>query len=349
MSPRTDINIDIITETLRDHFLISPNDLHRAEGEYHGLTLHERGMLAALLTLPRHHQTSRAGIEALAPELGRDKISSILRALREKRFVYTKRSNTGGGKFTWVWRVYLRRQAPDFDPFATPALTPAPTIDGVLVTGEHVGGSDVRKQDVSAGHTIDVSSGPQNTSLKEEVPTPEVPKTPPTPTTTEPAPTPPDQTASGGDDSTTLDEAITAAIHHQPTWRRVAVAAAIRQAIGDGLPAEVAYRTIVDLAEGTRYGPTHAGPQRIVSRGPWWTIGSVFVPAPRATGDRCAKHRGQPAGSCACCASESLGRDEPAANTIRAAVPAPDGALTILAELGLRSIHTTPRRTGVRA
>jgi hypothetical protein len=346
MSPRTDINIHITTETLRDHFLISPNELHRGEGEYQGLTLHERGMLAALLTLPATHRTSRAGIEALAPELGRDKISSILRGLREKRFVYTRRFNVGGGKFTWQWRVYLRRQAPGFDPFAIPTITDVPTIDGVLVDGP-----DVRKQAISPGHTIDASSGPQETSLKEEVPTVlEVPKEPPHPRPVGSEPAPPAPTASGGEDPTNLDEAITAALRHQPTWRRVAVAAAVRQAIGDGLPPDVAYRTIVDIAEGTRYGPTHAGPQRIVSRGPWWSSGAVFIPAAApAMGDRCPTHQGQPARSCACCASESLGRDEPAAVTIPPAAPAPDDARALLAKLGLRSIHHSPQQAGVRA
>ena len=36
----TDIEIGISVESLSDHFLMSPNALHRGEGEYAGLTLH---------------------------------------------------------------------------------------------------------------------------------------------------------------------------------------------------------------------------------------------------------------------------------------------------------------------
>jgi hypothetical protein len=271
--PKTDIEIGIIVESLSDHFLVSPNDLHRGTNGYAGLTLLERGMLSALLTLRpgngKRWTASRADINAIAPELGRDKISSVLRGLREKHYLYTRRVNAGYGRLRWEWRVYMTAQAPDFDPFP-PAGT---TIDGTTIDGEAVTVDEQRKVNVSAGHTIDGSSGTSTTSLK-EVPTQEVPKkNSPLP----PAPPAPAITAgpeTGGEENQINEKtAINGAIAHQPTWRPVAVRAALRQAIANGLPAPVAYRTIVDLARGDTYGPTTAGPQRIIAHGPWWTPG----------------------------------------------------------------------------
>ena len=300
---RSDININIVVETLKDHFLISPNELHRAEGDYTGMTMLERGYLAALLSLPAEFQTSRSAIDGLAPELGRDKISQVLRGLREKRFLYIKRFNTGRGKFTWQWRVYMRRRPIDFDPWQE-----TPTIDGSAVNGHHM-----RQQAISAGRTIDGESVTDTTSTKEEVPGVEVPEEPPYPPLPETSGPSPRKTATGGDPhqgNNPIDDAADAALRHQPGWKRASVVAAIRQAINGGLPDGVAYRTIVDLAEGTRYGPTTTGPQRLCARGPWWTPGAVFVPGAEAgTTEACAKHPGQPAASCSCCTGETLGHD----------------------------------------
>jgi len=304
----SDIEIGISVESLADHFLISPNALHRGEGEYATLTLHERGMLSALLTLrPGNGQqwsTSRSGVNDLAPELGRDKISSILKGLSDKRYLYKRRVNMGAGRFRWEWRVFMKARPEGYDPFTNDI----PTIDGTTVDGEYVNGRDVLEHGVSAGRTIDGSIGPNQPSLKE------VPllrstkkKNPPTPHTTAPAivagPT------NMGEEEETNDEttAITAAIRHQPTWRPVAVRAAVRQAIAEGLPDPVAYRVIVDLAKGDTYGPTTAGPQRIIARGPWWISGAVFVPAPtKDIKNDCERHTGQPSHNCACCAGERI-------------------------------------------
>lgn len=320
----SDIEIGIITESLTDHFLISPNALHRGEGEYALLTLHERGMLAALLTLRPgtglQWNTSRAGINDLAPELGRDKISSILKGLRGKRYLYTRRVNVGHGRFRWEWRVFMAARPEGFDPFTIDV----PTIDGTTIDGGDVNGDQQRKDNVSAGHTIDGSLGTSQPSLQEgsssrstSRSTPSLPPVPPEPTIEA-------NPATGGEETDPETKAITDAIGHQPTWRPVAVRSALRQAIEEGLPVDVAHRVIVDLAKGDTYGPTTAGPQRIIARGPWWIPGAVFVPAlPKGTSTECERHPGQIAGSCSCCEGERLGAtpNEPATTTSRTTPP----------------------------
>ena len=306
----SDIEIGITVESLADHFLISPNALHRGEDEYSTLTLHERGMLAALLTFrpgtSRQWNTSRSGINDLAPELGRDKISSILKGLRNKRYLYTRRVNMGHGRFRWEWRVFMKARPTGFDPFAGET----PTIDGTTIDGKHVNGDDQQEDNVSAGRTIDGCSVPDQPSLK-EVPSPRsTKKNPPLPSAP-PAPTVVPDPEPGGEETTDEETtAITTAIRHQPTWRPATIRAAIRQAISEGLPAQVAYQVIVELAEGTTYGPTTAGPQRIIARGPWWQPGEVFVPAKRIAA-ACPKHPSEPAHNCACCAGERIAAATP--------------------------------------
>jgi hypothetical protein len=341
----SDIEIGISVESLADHFLISPNALHRGEGEYAVLTLHERGMLSAMLTLRpsngKRWNTSRSGINALAPELGRDKISAILKGLRDKRYLYTRRVNLGAGRFRWEWKVFMKACPEGFDPFAGEI----PTIDGTAVDGESANGDEQPKDNVSAGHTIDGSIGPMDPSLKEEVPvlrstkkeTP-LPPTPPVPAI-EPGPT-----TTGGEDPETDEEtqSVESAIRHQPDWRPAMVRAAVRQAITNGLPAPVAYRVIVDLAKGDVYGPTTAGPQRIIAKGPWWIPGAVFVPSsPKGTKTDCERHPGQPGGSCACCAGERRGVI-PTGPTIAPATSAPAKARDLFAQIpALRRARST--------
>lgn len=319
----SDIEIGISVESLADHFLISPNALHRGEGEYAALTLHERGMLSALLTFRpgtgQQWNTSRAGINNLAPELGRDKVSSILKGLRDKRYLYTRRINVGCGRFRWEWRVYMKARPDGHDPF-TPDV---PTIDGTTIDGKPANGTDQRKDDVPADHTIDGSIVTSQPSLQEGSSSRSTRSTSPLP----PAPPAPAVEASPttGGEETGEDTAIRDAIGHQPTWRPVAVRAAIRQAIDEGLAVDVAHRVIVDLARGDVYGPTTAGPQRIIARGPWWTPGAVFVPAaPKDTSAACEQHPGQIVGSCSCCEGERLGAtpDRPATTTARTTPPA---------------------------
>jgi hypothetical protein len=337
----SDIEIAISVESLADHFLISPNALHRGEGEYAGLTLHERGMLAALLTLHpgagRQWNTSRAGINDLAPELGRDKITSILNGLHARGYLYKRRVNMGAGRFRWEWRVFMKARPEGFDPFAAST----PTIDG-----EHVNGDEQPKPDVSAGHTIDGSSGPNRTSPKEGRSSRSTSPLPPAPTAPaiEAGAVPGEETPT--DEDTAIQAAVRAAIAHQPTWRPAAVRAAIHQAIAEGLPAPVAHRVIVELAEGNTWGPTTAGPQRIIARGPWWTPGAVFVPAPpKDTKAECGRHPGQPARSCACCASERL-EATPAKATPPPVAGVPDEARDLFSRIpALRRPRPAQRRT----
>jgi hypothetical protein len=341
----SDIEIGISVESLSDHFLISPNSLHRGEGEYAGLTLHERGMLSALLTLRpgtgRQWNTSRAGINDLAPELGRDKISSILKGLHAKRYLYKRRINMGAGRFRWEWRVFMKARPEGYDPF-TDVI---PTIDGTTVGGEAVNGDDQPKNHVSAGDTTDGSLGPNNTSPKEGSFSRSTRSTSPLPPT-QPEPAIEAGPVPGGEETTTdEDTAITAAIAHQPTWRPVAIRAALHQAIANGLPAPVAHRVIVELAEGKTWGPTTAGPQRIIAHGPWWTPGAVFVPAPpKDTTTECGRHPGHPARSCACCAGERR-EAEPAETTIPQATTAPKQARDLFSQIPALQRARAARRT----
>lgn len=132
-----DIEVEIVTETLQDHFLISPNDLHRGWEKWNGLTLHGRGMLSALLTFRSGWKITRSGIEAIAPELGRKKISAILKELESRGHLSREKINGRGGKFTWRWTVRM-----------FPAQTTCPS------GGD---GSDQGKHGVSAGRTISPS------------------------------------------------------------------------------------------------------------------------------------------------------------------------------------------------
>jgi len=343
----SDIEIGISVESISDHFLISPNSLHQGKDEYAVLTLHERGMLAALLTFHlgtgQQWNTSRAGINDLAPELGRDKISSIINGLQAKRYLYRRRVNMGAGRFRWEWRVFMKARPEGYDPF----VLDVPTIDGTTVDGKHVNGDEQRKDDVPAGHTIDGSLVTNRTSLKEGSSLRSTRSTSPIP------PAPPalavaaDPTSGGTE---TIDEettAITDAIRHQPAWRSAIVRAAIRQAIAEGLPATTAHRVIVDLARGDTYGPTTVGPQRIIARGPWWTPGAVFVPAPtKDARNDCERHPGQLAESCACCEGERRGTVT-TGPTIAPATSAPALARDMFAQIpalrGWRSAASTNR------
>jgi hypothetical protein len=133
--------------------------------------------------------------------------------------------------------------------------------------------------------------------------------------------------------TTATDEAL----RHRPDWKRATVIAAIRQAVSDGLPEPVACKVMPELALGEKYGPTTAGPQRLIARGPWWTPGEVFVPQ---TDDktRCPRHPQFPADSCRCCRADEFGADD---EEQRRAIPArtapPQTARELLARFGFRT------------
>lgn len=88
------IEIEIISESLSDHYLISPNDLHRGVGCWAGTTPAERCLLAALLTFrPKPGdagwKASRASIDKIMIPLGRDAVTKVINGLRDKGFLVT--------------------------------------------------------------------------------------------------------------------------------------------------------------------------------------------------------------------------------------------------------------------
>lgn len=321
-----DIEIELFVDRLSDNFLMSPNDLHRGRGDWSGLTLRARALLAALLTMRSGWRISRKTIDDMAPELGRKGVSTVLRELRERGFIETAKINGEDGKFTWCWRIHLH-----------PTSVGPSGDDGDPTTGPSGDdGHDQGKHPVSPGRTIGPSAiDGQGDLLRRPCLSEELEEPPHPPRDDRSAPTAVKATTGGDppENPDPEDEAITDAIGHQPTWRPIAVRAAIRQAVSNGLDPESAYQAIVDLAEGTRYGPTTAGPQRILARGPWWTPGSTFIAAPpRSQANTCRHHPGQLAGSCSCCGGERLGRP-PTAPTIPPASIAPEKARDLFAAI----------------
>ena len=191
---------------------------------------------------------------------------------------------------------YVRAaHVPEQEPTKAPTITPSSdAVDGTP-TPPRGAADDI--QGCSAAHPGVHSTAPEP-SLEPSI------KTPPSSrhATVTPAPTP------GGED----DLMIETVLRHQPRWRRTSVIAAIRQAIADGMQVEVAHKVMIDLAEGTKYGPTTAGPQRLLAKGPWWQPGEVFIPAKTSiSAAACPKHPNEPADNCSCCAGERIAAATP--------------------------------------
>lgn len=207
---------------------------------------------------------------------------------------------------------YVRiKHAPEQEPAQKPAQEPkqtaaqastTPSSDAADNTPDQPSGAIQHIQGCSPAHP-----GVQSTAPKPSLEPSVNPSPVPPPDEAAPA------TTSGGED----DQTIETVLRYQPRWRRTSVIAAIRQAIDDGMQPEVANKVMCDLAEGTKYGPTTAGPQRILAKGPWWQPGEVFVPAKREV-PTCPKHPSEPAHNCACCAGERI-----AAATLREPVAQP--------------------------
>jgi hypothetical protein len=147
-----DIEIELVVESLSDHFLISPNDLHRGRGVWAGMTLRGRGLLAALLTMKTGFVMSRKAIDDLDPSLGRKGMNTVIAELKQRGHLVTTRINGGGGKFRWRWQVY---QKP-----VSAAQTMCPSGDDgestICPSGDD--GSDQVKDSVCAGETMGPST-----------------------------------------------------------------------------------------------------------------------------------------------------------------------------------------------
>lgn len=306
---RGDIEIEIFTERLNEHYLISPNDLHRGHSGWQGMTLRGRAMLSALLTYRSGWKVDRKFIDRLAPELGHKGVSTVLTELESRGHLSREKVNGADGKFTWRWTV---RMAP---------TTMMPSGDDgqntMMPSGDD--GSDQGNQGVSAGRTIvpsatDGQGDVFRSTFLPEVPSEELPPYPPAPTAAAPVVSE-TVTGEGEENGSTTEDldpvavAAAEACRYEPTWTIPGTIAAVRAAMAARLPGPVATRAIVAIASG-QFGPTTSGPQRLLARGPWWTPGEVFVPAPAvAPSESCPRHRGQLARNCSWCRAEELAGD----------------------------------------
>lgn len=271
-----------ITEVHRvrqtSHYIPLPNDLARGRGVYAGLDLLERGMLTALLSMDSGWTTSRRGIEQLAPGLGRDTVSRILRRLRELGFLSIRRISTGAHGFRWAWIV---------------SMLPMSTGSRDHVDCGDVDGDDQPTNDETPGQPIDVHTVTGDPSTL-EVPGCERPKNhlP----VDEPGPSQRGEGVSRPNHSDQVAEIHT----HQPGWRPSAIAAVIAKAVGQGRDATIAVTALLALAKGT-YGHTYS-PRRLLADGPWWSPAPTPTPRPRSKS--CPDHPGQLAATCSACAGE---------------------------------------------
>ena len=325
----SDIELELIIERLSDHFLISPNALHRGEDDWEGFTLRERAMLSALLSMKSGWKTTRKNIDKLAPELGRDAINTVLGGLRSKRVLFTRRINAGHGRFTWQWKVFMRPQPKGADVFAGHAIDGPPvhgetagrTIDGSTVDGPPVDGSPINGEPDANRSTLALEGPPEE-------------KYPPTPHAIEPsAVAPVELKTKTGEGNSNLEPrapdliaaAIDQAIRLRPTWTPERVADVVADALAAGRPEPLIVAGIVSLARGD-HGPTRS-PRRLLEAGPWWDM-PIHVPAPAPDrSPRCQRHGSHPARTCPLCASEQrepqpLSRAEALA-AIRATTSAP--------------------------
>ena len=160
----SNIEIEIFAEKLSDHYLISPNDLHRGFGEWEGLSPAARCLLAALLTIPSGWKTGRAYIDRIMCPAGRSATDTAIRELVDRGHVTKVRHNAGGGRFVWRWTVHVKPHH----------VSAGGTTDGFSVDGEPVDGDDQGKHHVSAGGTtdgfsIDGQSGSLRSNYQPEV------------------------------------------------------------------------------------------------------------------------------------------------------------------------------------
>jgi hypothetical protein len=184
-----DIEIEIITESLAEQFLISPNDLHRGRGDWAGTTLRDRGLLAALLTMRSGFVVSRQVIDDLAPELGHKGVSTVLRHLKQLGFLTTTRINGEDGRFRWRWRVCLRPNRVTAGHTMGPSTVDGEPADGSTIDPSGDDGADLGEQGVCPGRTISPSAiDGQGDVLRRPLYQEELEEEPPPPPSYEPEP-----------------------------------------------------------------------------------------------------------------------------------------------------------------
>ena len=316
-----DIEIELVVDKLSDNFLMSPNDLHRGRGDWAGLTLRARALLAALLTMRSGWRVSRKTIEDMAPELGRKGVSTVLRELRDRGFIEAGKINGEGGRFTWRWRIRLR-------PDVSAGGTMGPSGDDGDSTMGPSGddGRDQGKHAISAGGTMGPSATDgQGTLLRRPSSLEDQEDLPPTPRDDRPAAPEAEAETGGGEDSPgkpdpnreLLNTAYAAACRHQPGWAPGDIAATMIDALNDGRSPAAVADAIVAIARGD-HGLT-ASPRRLLANGPWWAT----TPPPPASkppaGTQCPRHLTRTTGPCGQC------DDERAEAAILRAAPPPDG------------------------
>lgn len=324
-----DIEIAVFAESLADRYLISPNALHRGDDDkalgvsFQGMTLRERALLAALLTMKSGYRCSRQRIDRLAPELGRAAVDTVLRGLRNRGHLRQTRTNDPEtGKFVWRWDVSFR---PVFAGQTMPQLQGGGnetddwdgTIHGSAIHGSSVDGSPINGS--SAPHREEELVVEKNQDLEPPPPQPE--------TLTDQPPIEPVEVV-----VPTLEQTETAEIVLADAYRLASVPKA-RQPRGANA-AELAGLVVNALDAGWSpkllagiLGERYDSASTVFGAARWrlqpenlGTLPAPDVPAPARAPCR-RGHRGQFEGSCGPCRSEQVGDDAVDPVRVVSAVP----------------------------
>jgi hypothetical protein len=293
MSGVGDVEIEIVRESLTDHYTMLPNVLLRDAT----LTIRARGLLAALLSMRSGWRTTRARINRdVCPELGREALNTVLRELREAGYVTTWRVNDPeSGRFRWRWEIRMSpAPAPGDDDPADE--TPAHTMDGSAAHGA------VDNQETPA-HAMDGSAahgGPVDGSAAHGVTWGDAAKAQLSPSTGEPAPGNPSPIRRTSERKTTTPtppsppavpdryrETVDAVRALRPGWLVREILAAlehpdVRERDLDGLGrAQAALLLLAEDTGGRAYGNTRS-PARLPFTGGWWDDAEARVRPRRA-------------------------------------------------------------------
>jgi hypothetical protein len=160
------LTIRVYRENLNDFFLISPNDLHRGEEVFAGMTLRGRALLAALLSMKDGWECNREAINELAPELGEAAMDTVIRELRDRRHLAQRRIRGERGRFVWEWYVFMFPLTPArYEAVCAGRAIPQSSADGEVdgeTAGDTMGQSSTDGRPLGgeiAGHTTGDSPG----------------------------------------------------------------------------------------------------------------------------------------------------------------------------------------------